>query len=384
MPRIGVVLVAAGSGTRLGLGIPKALARVGGKTLLELSLSVLERALPDSTIAIVAPAAEIAQFKRIASEAVHAADVRVVAGGGTRQESVWAGLRALGEPADGDIILVHDAARPFVPMTVVQAVADAVRMRGVGVIPVLPVVDTVRHVEGDVAGETVDRDHLCAVQTPQGFPAVELYRAYERASRDYTDDAALFQAAGGTVHTIPGSAHSHKITTPRDLEAAVRDAQSFDIRTGIGVDTHAFADGTELWLAGLFWPEQSGLSGHSDGDAVAHAMCDALLSAAGKGDIGGIFGTADPALDGAHGEVFLSRTKEIVEAAGFSIVNVAVQVVGNRPKIGTRREEAERELSRILGAPVSLAATTSDALGAMGRGEGVTAIASALVRATAS
>jgi 2-C-methyl-D-erythritol 4-phosphate cytidylyltransferase/2-C-methyl-D-erythritol 2,4-cyclodiphosphate synthase len=152
-------------------------------------------------------------------------------------------------------------------------------------------------------------------------------------------------------------------------------------RTGIGVDVHAFGGSGDLRLATLTWPGEPALEGHSDGDAVAHAVCDALLSAAGLGDIGSRFGTADPRYAGAAGHVFLEGTLELLAATGWAPGNVAVQVVANRPRFAARRLEAEAALTRLIGAPVSVSATTTDGLGFAGRGEGVTAIATALVRA---
>ncbi|WP_434332354.1 2-C-methyl-D-erythritol 4-phosphate cytidylyltransferase [Microbacterium sp. CGR1] len=400
VPDTAIIVVAAGSGTRLDAGAPKAFVGIDSHSILRHALDGVFAAAPAQVI-VVAPAG----FEGDAETELRAAagdriDLgSVVTGGDTRQRSVAAGLDALW----GDVtrVLVHDAARALTPPEVIDAVAAAIDGE-IGILPTLPVVDTLKRVDGDAVVAPIDRSKLAAAQTPQGFPRALLEAAYEAALSsgvEYTDDAALYAAAGHDVRQIPGAARGFKITTAADLERARHllaaiapaPADAADAaaaapvawsgpRVGLGTDVHAFGGDGDLWLAGLEWPGEPALSGHSDGDAVAHAIVDALLGAAGLGDIGEHFGTAHPEYAGAHAEVFLARTRELLEEAGFAIGNVSAQFQGNRPRFSARRAEAERVLSAALGgAPVSITATTTDGLGFPGRGEGIAVTAVAMV-----
>ncbi|HEY8281165.1 MAG TPA: 2-C-methyl-D-erythritol 4-phosphate cytidylyltransferase [Leifsonia sp.] len=378
-PRIAVIVVAAGSGTRLGAEVPKAFVELGGATLLERAAYAVAGMRERPQLVVVAPEALRDEAAALASRAF-GSSVGVATGGATRHASVAAGLALVA--ASARVVLVHDAARALAPSSLFDAVVAEVDARGHGVVPGLPVSDTIKRVDASGGVQhTVDRSTLSAVQTPQGFPRDALVAAYAVAVADETDDAAVFAASGGAISVVPGDPLAFKITTAADLERArhLLGEGAPAPRIGFGSDTHAFDPGAELWLAGLHWPGEAGLAGHSDGDAVAHAITDALLSAAGLGDIGSVFGTSDPRFDGAHGDVFLRETARLVAEAGFRIGNLSAQIVGDRPRFAPRRAEAEALLTRILGAPVSVGATTTDGLGFTGRGEGITALATVLL-----
>jgi 2-C-methyl-D-erythritol 4-phosphate cytidylyltransferase/2-C-methyl-D-erythritol 2,4-cyclodiphosphate synthase len=382
---VAVILVAAGSGSRLGAAEPKAFVPIAGRTILERALDGVFSMAEPAQVVVVAPSAMLDEARRQATAVAGAASsyLSVVAGGDTRQQSVSAGLAVIGDGVE--VVLVHDSARAFTPPAQLDAVVAAVRSSGSGVVPGLPVADTIKQVDwlGTIE-RTVDRASLLAVQTPQGFPREQLVAAYAGATDEHTDDAALFAAAGHTVTTIDGDPLAFKITTPWDLRRAeslvAEPVAGTDYRTGVGIDVHAYDDESPLWLGGLYWPDQAGLAGHSDGDAISHAICDALLSAAGLGDIGGRFGVSEERFRNAHGEVFIAETVSLVTGSGFEIGNVAVQVIAAHPKLSSRRVELETHLSRMVGAPVSVSATTSDGLGFTGRAEGLTAIATALLK----
>jgi len=370
--RASIIVVAAGSGTRLGAGVPKAFVPVSGVSIVERSLRSIFAVAEEVQVIVVVP-----ENYRDPIDGV-----TVVVGGPTRQASVAAGLAALSSTVE--TVLVHDAARAFTPTGQFERVIAAVRATGAGVIPGLPVSDTIKKMEADSTLETVDRSTLVAVQTPQGFPREQLVAAYAAASEEYTDDSALFAAAGHEVRVIPGDADAFKITTPWDLRRAelIFGDGVTRSRSGVGTDVHAYDDSSPLWLGGLFWPGERGLSGHSDGDALSHAICDALLSASGLGDIGSRFGTADPRFAGAHGDVFITETVRLLAAAGYRIGNVAAQVIASTPRVGPRRDELQSRLSELVGSPVSVSATTSDGLGFTGRGEGVAVIATAIIHSS--
>ena len=369
-PDLAVVLVAGGQGLRLGADKPKALVEFSGKTILEHALIGASRARGLSQIVVAAPAGHLEQVSRLVAEAVGDVEYVVVAGGATRQQSIANALAVVTAP----IVLVHDAARAFTPAAVFDRVADSVRETGMGTVPVLEVVDTIKRVEGEQVLETVDRSQLRRAQTPQGFMTAALMAGYAGATSDFTDDAALMQAAGASIRFVEGDVNAYKITTAEDLET--------ETRTGVGTDTHRFTEDSAkpLYLGTVLWEGERGLDGHSDGDALSHAIVDALLSAAGLGDIGSNFGVDRPEFSGANGSVFLAETIRLLDAAGWQVGNVSAQIIGNRPKVAPHRGKVETALTALIGAPVTIGATTTDGLGFLGNGEGVAAVATALIK----
>ena len=373
---VAVIIPAGGSGERLGAKIPKALVQLAGKTLIE--HAVANMAPIANQIIVAAPAGFEEQFKDLLGS-----EVTVVTGGLTRTLSVKKAL-ALVEK-ENEYILVHDAARSLASTDLAMRVIDSLRAGEKAVIPGMPVSDTIKRVDGDnYVTKTPTRSKLRSIQTPQGFTRKLLIKAHTSAD-DATDDAGLVEDRGVDVKVILGEERAMKITTMNDLAIAhnwLIPGADNQIRVGIGTDAHAFSQDSSraLWLAGLYWPEEIGVDGHSDGDVAAHAICDALLSAASLGDLGSNFGTSDPKYAGASGSQLLNETLSRVSAAGYSINNVSVQIVGNRPKIGPRRAEAIASLSKALGGvSVSVSATTTDGLGFTGAGLGLSAIATALL-----
>lgn len=389
LPRVAVVVVAAGNGSRLGRDEPKAFVMLGGRPCLAYALESVFAMREPVQMIVAVPASYVPVTKELVRGMgeVSADGVSVVVGGESRQASVAAGLARLLPSID--TVLVHDAARPLTPSVVFDSVAGETTLMNTGVVPGLLVGDTIKRTdENGVVLETVDRSELMAIQTPQGFPRDQLVEAHRAADREYTDDAALVASIGHPVSVIAGDPLAFKITTAWDLRRAEQlvsgGSAAAGIRIGTGTDVHAFDPSVPLWLGGLHWPGEPGLAGHSDGDVICHAICDAMLSAARLGDMGSMFGTDEFRFMDAHGGLFLRETLTLVREAGFEVGNVSVQLVGNHPIFAPRRLESEGLLSAVIGASVSISATTTDALGFTGRGEGIAAIATALLHARTS
>ena len=369
------IIAAAGAGNRLAANLPKALVKLVDKTLVEHAVAALSPVA--DLIIITAPAGYEDQFSKLLGD-----QVKVITGGVLRSDSIRIALRDI--PENYEYVLVHDGARALATTDLAQSVVAQLVKGEQAVIPALDVIDTIKEIDSNnYVRNTLNRSSLRAVQTPQGFTRSVLDRAHE-ASEDATDDAALVEAIGVAVKVIAGEERALKITTKSDLATATAlllPSKDKQIRVGIGVDAHAFGNdqSKKLSLAGLIWDEVA-LEGHSDGDVAAHAICDALLSAANLGDLGSNFGVADKKYAGASGALLLSETLAKIKAAGFVIENVAVQIVGNKPKIAARRAEAIAALSKALGgAKVSVSATSTDGLGFTGEGKGLSAIATALI-----
>lgn len=361
---LAIIVVAAGRGERLGKSQPKAFVEIEGKTILEHALL----GLPDSfdELVLVLPEDYFSQAREISNRL--GLSPELVLGGGTRQQSVENGLASV----KSDLVLVHDSARCFTPTEVFDRVIAELELGSQAVLPVISVSDSIKKVTGNQVIENVDRDYLAAAQTPQGFRTEVLKTSLAQSATMFTDDAAAVLAAGYKIVTVDGDTKSLKITHPSDLAT-----ETF---IGIGVDSHAFSGVGTLKLGLIEIPQLPSLEGHSDGDAVAHAVVDSLLSAARLGDIGSNFGVDKPEYAGASGELFLKATLDLLSRAGYSVVNVAVQIIADKPKVAPIRDQMQQALSAILKAPVSVTATTTDGLGFLADASGIGAVSTALIK----
>jgi 2-C-methyl-D-erythritol 4-phosphate cytidylyltransferase / 2-C-methyl-D-erythritol 2,4-cyclodiphosphate synthase len=382
---VAAVVVAAGRGLRVGGDVPKQYHRIMGEPVIRPSLATMAG---HSEISLVQPVVHPDDAALYQAAVAGLALLPPVSGGATRQASVRAGLEAL-QGHHPDLVLVHDAARPFASEALITRAIAAAREHGAAV-PVIPIADTVKSV--DAAGlvtRTIDRTHLRIVQTPQAFGFAALLEAHRRALaanlQNFTDDAALAEWVGLEVTTFIGDAENLKLTTGEDFaraEAAKLAAMS-DVRTGFGVDVHQFADGDHLMLGGVRIPHRRGLTGHSDADVVLHALVDAILGALAEGDIGVHFPPSDPQWRGASSDRFLAFAVDRVRARGGRIAHLDVTVLCEAPRVGPHRDAIRARIAELAGVPIArvgVKATTSEKMGFTGRGEGMAAFATATIR----
>ena len=366
--RAAAIVVAAGKGLRAGQPVPKQFAHWRGKPVVRHSVEALLGAGVSPVIVVVPEAVEA-----LAAEAMLGliGDVRLITGAATRQGSVRNGLEAL-EGDHPERVLIHDAARPVLPTVVIDRLRAALEEHS-GAIPVLPVVDSLAHVEGTTMGAPAQREVLRRVQTPQAFhygPILAAHRSWQ-GEASAGDDAQVAQAAGITVALVEGDEALHKLTFAADFGS-----EPPPIRVGSGYDVHRLAAGEALWLCGVRIAHDKGLAGHSDADVAIHALVDAVLGALGEGDIGQHFPPSDPQWRGASSDRFLAHAASLAAQAGYRFGNLDVTIVCEAPKIGPHRDAMRERLAAILGVDkrlVSVKATTTEKLGFIGRGEGIAA-----------
>lgn len=376
-----VVVVAAGSSSRMA-GQDKLFAEIDGRPLLAWTVAAFEAAPAVGRIVLVTAADRV---ESLASATwLSAKVVGVVAGGPRRQASVAAGVRAFADAPDDRVLLVHDGARPLVSAATIAEVIAATQEHGAA-IPVLPVAETLKRVDGDRIGATVDRTGLAAAQTPQGVTAGVLRSAYGRyppdAPETWTDEASLLEACTIPVHAILGDPDNLKVTLPADLARATSMLSARRAsRHGIGHDSHPFGPGLGLALGGIVIADAPRLHGHSDGDVALHAICDALLGAAGLGDLGRLFPAGPETPNDIASTTLLTEVRRRVEDAGWRITGVDVTIVAARPRLGAFLDAMREATAEVLGLPpaqVNVKASTGNLDGAEGAGRSISALASA-------
>src|ERR1700680_4180511 len=383
--RTAAILVAAGRGLRAGVGGPKQYRSIGGQTVIFRAMDPFCRHPPFLWAHPFLNPDHPAVFNDAVSALCHEPPAN---GGPTRQDSVRAGLEALASQKP-DVVLIHDAARPFVSAALISRAIEAASRTGAA-IPTIPVTDTIKLIgsSGNVEA-TPERARLRVAQTPQAFRFDVILDAHRRAARDgrsdFTDDAALAEWAGLTVAIFEGDPANMKLTTPEDFarEEARLGAMLGDVRTGSGYDVHAFGDGDHLMICGIRVPPRRGFLAHSDGDVGLHALVDAILGALADGDIGSHFPPSDMKWKGAASDRFLKYAVDRVTARGGRIAHLDVTLICERPKIGPLRDAMRARIAEITGlalSRVAVKATTSERLGFTGREEGIAAMASATIR----
>jgi 2-C-methyl-D-erythritol 4-phosphate cytidylyltransferase / 2-C-methyl-D-erythritol 2,4-cyclodiphosphate synthase len=393
---VAVVIAAGGIGTRMNAGIPKQFLAIAGRPVLLHTIDSLASLDNVAQIVIALPPEHIQEAEAMLRHDPPRVEVRCLPGGRNRQESVLNGVRQA--QADVAVIMVHDAVRPLCDRGMMERVLAAARDKGAAV-PGLPATETIQRVSryGRVLA-TPPREELYAIQTPQAFRADILLSALELANAEGfigTDESSVVRRAGHPVFVVPGSPDNIKITRPLDLEVAAlllskragmnnnEVAMSVSgFRVGHGIDYHRLVEGRKLVMGGVDIPHEKGLEGHSDADVVAHAVCDAILGAAGLGDIGTHFPDSDPTHRGRSSLDFLLEIREKMETAGWTIVNVDATIVAQKPKMSPHTAQMKKNIARSLGVrddDIGVKATTTEGMNAEGRGEGISAQAIALI-----
>ena len=371
LPSFAAIVVAAGKGLRAGQPLPKQFAMWRGKPVLRHSVETLLDAGARPLVIAVPPDGEQAVLDALAGLEGFA----LVTGGTTRQQSV---KKALAAVDSAERILIHDAARPDLPLPVIERLLAALEYHP-GAIPVLPVIDSLSVENDGVMSGTAPRERLRRVQTPQAFRFDAIFRAHQDWQNEASagDDAQVLRANGGIVAHVQGDERLAKLTFAEDFMV-----QQPSIRIGMGFDVHRLVEGEELWLGGIRLDHSKGLSGHSDADVALHAIVDALLGAVANGDIGSHFPPSDPRWKGASSDRFLEHAARLVREAGYGVGNVDLTIICEAPKIGPHRDAMRTRIADLLGvdiALVSVKATTTERLGLTGRGEGIAAQAIATV-----
>jgi 2-C-methyl-D-erythritol 4-phosphate cytidylyltransferase/2-C-methyl-D-erythritol 2,4-cyclodiphosphate synthase len=369
------IIVAAGSGSRAGNGPPKQFRLVRGKPMLRHSV-VAFADHPAIAVTIVVIGAGQEEDARAALEGI---DVTFVQGGATRRDSVSNGLLFLEQNREIFDVLIHDAARPFLPAKIIDDLIAALDQHE-GAVPALPVIDSLaRSSDGGKLSVSENRDGLWRIQTPQAFRLGSILAAHRiwDISREATDDARMAMAAGFDVALVQGDEKLAKYTFSSDFENnADQLAAMPSYRNGMGYDVHRLASGEELWLCGIRVEHDKGLAGHSDADVALHALTDAILGAAALGDIGDHFPPSDPQWRGASSDRFLAHAAKTAADKGFAIAHVDITIICEAPKIGPHKQAMRARVGEILGLAVddvSIKATTTEKLGYTGRGEGIAA-----------
>ena len=387
--KVAALIVAAGRGSRATAAgpasVPKQYVAIGGMPVLGHTLQAFADVPAIERIQVVIHADDGDLYRR-SVQADQLGLLKPVTGGATRQASVHAGLEALA-PFQPDLVLIHDAARPFISTQTITSVIAALTTYP-GAIAAVPLADTLKRAsaEGTIS-DTIDRKGLWRAQTPQGFRFGGILKAHRDAAAaglsDFTDDAAIAEWAGLKIALVEDRADNIKLTTAGDIAAADRRLQHAmtglsETRTGTGFDVHRFTDGDHVWLGGVKIPHTHKLDGHSDADVVLHALTDALLGTIGDGDIGQHFPPSDPKWKGAASMLFLADAARRVAAKGGRIVNVDITVLAEAPRIGPHRPAMQAAIGKTLGLSldrVGIKATTTEGMGFTGRREGIAAMA---------